>query len=261
MLDTTFLEVARYMEFKRQRWLPWRSKKHTADDEIYTLFPDLIVKHGCFKGMKYPEAKAICSALFPKLIGSYEKEIQPILEKICREGYTEIVDIGCAEGYYAVGLAMRIPTAKIFAYDTNKDAIRLCKRMADLNNVGKRITAGSFCSVETLKSIPFMTKGLIISDCEGYEKKLFVEDTVPFIASCDLLIEIHDYIDINISSLIRQRFAETHEVEIIRSIDDIDKAKSYFYEELTGFDLESRKILLGECRPTIMEWFYMKSRS
>jgi hypothetical protein len=229
-------------------------------DVMKTMFPDPMVKHGVFKGMKYPEIKSGSDACFPKLLGSYEKEIQPILEEICKNTYTEIVNIGCAKGYYAVGLAMRIPTAKVFAYDSNEKAVRLCKRIAELNKVDQRIITGSFCTVETLRAIPFTKKGLIISDCEGYEKELFVEELVPLLADHDLLIEIHDFIDITISSLIRQRFEKTHAIEVIQSVDDIKKAQTYSYEELGDYDLATRKILLAETRPAIMEWFYMKPR-
>lgn len=48
---------------------------HRARD----VFPDLIVKHGPFKGMKYPAVKSVGSSLFPKLLGCYEKEIQGII--------------------------------------------------------------------------------------------------------------------------------------------------------------------------------------
>ncbi len=230
------------------------------DAIVMNIFPDLTVRHGVFRGLKYPERKSIGSALFPKLLGSYERELQPILQEICHDAYTEIINIGCAEGYYAVGLAMRIPSTRVFAYDTDEEAIRLCKKMAMLNSVDKRVFVGSFCDPNTLRRIPLTKKGLILSDCEGYEKYLFAEALVPYLESHDLLIEIHDFIDPSISSTIRRRFKESHEFEVIRSLDDFEKAQTYFYEELAGFDLATRGVLVGEQRPVIMEWFYMKSR-
>ena len=114
--------------------------------------------------MKYPDQKSVGSALIPKIVGSYESELHQIIGKICNTDYSEIVDIGCAEGYYAVGLAMRIPTARVYAYDINAKAIDLCRQMAQINNVADRVTTGSFCDINTLKSIPFTKKALIISD-------------------------------------------------------------------------------------------------
>jgi len=218
---------------------------------------ELKVKNGPFKGMKYPQVKSIGSSFTPKLIGSYEMEIQPIIEVICTRDYTQIIDIGCAEGYYAVGLAMRIRGAKVYAYDLNKEAISLCREMARTNKVSDRVVTGSFCNSETLRNLPSSEKTLIISDCEGYEMALFEEDVIPFLANYDILIETHDFIDIEISARLRERFQGTHLITSIQSCDDIAKAKTYFFPELQGYSLSNRKILLSEERPSIMEWFYL----
>lgn len=262
ILNTTIIRIAEYAKLERTKIkIAHREPMIDTQDALMTISPDLTVKHGPFKGMIYPERKAVGSSLVPKLLGSYEREIHPVLEKICSNEYSEIVNIGCAEGYYAVGLAMQIQAATVFAYDTNNEAIYLCKQMARINNVAERLVTGSFCDANTLRSIPFTRKALIISDCEGYEKDLFTEEIVAFLAHHDLLIEVHDFIDIEISSMIRQRFQNTHFITAIQSIDDITKAHSYCYEELRGYDLATRRMLLAEYRPSIMEWFYMTPRT
>ena len=76
----------------------------------------------------------------------------------------------------------------------------------------------------------------------------------------DLLIELHDFIYPNLSSEIRARFEATHEIAVIQSIDDTDKARTYQYEELNGYDFQTRKLLLGEVRPGTMNWFYLTPR-
>jgi hypothetical protein len=256
IIRTLIIPIPSYFIYKRQS-----TKVHAiVSPAIKSLFSDLKVAHGQFKGMRYPQAEAVGSTLFPKLIGSYERELQPILKKICNNNYTEIVDIGCAEGYYAVGLAMQIPSAKVFAYDINMNAKALCEKMAELNNVRQRVVIGDYCDANTLQSIPFSGKGLIISDCEGYEKSLFTEDVLPFLVNHDLLIEIHDLVDIEISSSLRKLFQNTHLITTIHSIDDITKAHTYLYDELDGYDLATRKILLGEDRAAIQEWFFLTPR-
>lgn len=261
LLDRTVLAAARYAEGERRKALSAQSPLNLLlASAIRSVCPDLVVRHGVFQGMKYPAAQATGSALFPKLLGSYERELHPVIEAICREDYSEIVDVGCAEGYYAVGLARRIPTARIYAYDTNPEACRLCRGMAELNGVSDRITMGSFFDVEALKTIPFTRKALILSDCEGFEKQLFRKETADLLASCDLLVEVHDFIDITISSYIRELFEPTHEIEVIQSLDDIKKAQTYHFEELASYDLAARKKLLAERRPAIMEWFWMRAR-
>jgi len=256
ILDSTVIRASQYAELTRRA----DQQRVVIDPAIHKFFPDLRVEHGPFRGLKYPQAQSINSALFPKLLGSYERELEQILEKICRTKYSEIVDVGCAEGYYAVGLALRIPSAKVFAYDSDPAARAMCQELADLNGVRSRIAIGSFCDGETLQAIPFTRKGLIFSDCEGYEKELFTPEVVSFLSPHDVLIETHDLVDIEISQEIRRRFKTTHVITAVQSIDDITKAHTYSYEELRNHNLSSRKILLAEDRAVIQEWLFMTPR-
>ena len=256
LLSRTIIPLAEFSQIARIRG----GVGEPIPASLRPIFMDMTVLNGVFAGMKYPEMASVGSKFLPKLLGSYEKELQPLLEKICDDQYSEIVDVGCAEGYYAVGLALRIKAAKVFAFDTNVEAIRLCEAMAQLNGVSERVTTGAFCDAKTLMRLPLTEKALIVSDCEGYEKELFSKDTLPFLTQHELLIEVHDFIDIEISSYLRELFEESHHIEVISSIDDIKKAQQYEYKELEGFSLEEKRKILREDRPAIMEWFYMKPR-
>src|SRR5436190_882004 len=71
----------------------------------HLLSPDKKVLGGIFKGLQYPRFESSGSGLVTKLLGSYENELHPFIQQLGANKYTEIIDIGCAEGYYAVGLA------------------------------------------------------------------------------------------------------------------------------------------------------------
>jgi len=226
-----------------------------------SLFPKKEVLHGSFKGVKYPALNSIGSTLYPKLLGSYEQEVHGVLEKICNTQYSEIINIGCGEGYYAVGLGRRIQNAKIFAFDTDADARRLCQEMAEINQIQNRLEVNTFCTSNYLENFKFTTKGLIVCYCEGFEIKLFNQSNIKNLERCDLLIETHDFIDISISSALSELFASTHNVVVIKSIDDIEKAKTYHYPETEGMDLAKKKKLFAEKRPAIMEWLFFTPRN
>jgi hypothetical protein len=76
--------------------------------------------------------------------------------------------------------------------------------------------------------------------------------------SLDFLIEVHDFIDITISETLRQVFSEGFSIETVESVDDIRKAKTYTFPELAGIELARRHRLVGENRPAIMEWFFVR---
>ena len=59
------------------------------------------LKSGPPAGMIYNVA-ASEGCRVPRLLGCYEKTLEPIIETITAAASTLIIDIGCAEGYYAV---------------------------------------------------------------------------------------------------------------------------------------------------------------
>jgi hypothetical protein len=68
---------------------------------------DWNVESGPFAGMKY--LPGFCEGILPKLLGSYEQELWPALHSIASLPIQAVINIGCAEGYYAVGLARLLP--------------------------------------------------------------------------------------------------------------------------------------------------------
>src|ERR1043165_6627000 len=112
------------------------------------LSPDKKVLGGIFKGLQYPAFKSSGSGLVTKLLGSYEDELHPFIKSLSSNQYSDIIDIGCAEGYYAAGLALLFPGAKIFAYDIDAVALERCAAMAEINGVQKRMNLRKRCGKE-----------------------------------------------------------------------------------------------------------------
>lgn len=234
--------------------------KRPIQQRILRLMEEPVVKHGPFAGMRYPGFAAAGSTVWPKFIGSYEKELHPVIEEILQQPITEVIDVGCAEGYYAIGLARSLPAAKVFAYDIDPRARALCSQMAVLNGVQDRVNVQGNCTPETLKAFPFTGKGLVICDCEGYEKVLFNKDNLANLGNCDILIELHDCHDLSISGYITALFRDTHHLTLIPSVDDVFKAIRYQYPETDALDPGTRKEIFAERRHSAMEWAYLKAK-
>lgn len=220
------------------------------------LFADLTVQNGPFKGMKYPDFIATCSSIFPKLLGSYEREIHPWIEDILNKSYSDVIDIGCAEGYYAIGFALKMKGTTIHAYDTDPVSQDACLAMARVNNVEDRVKINATCTADTLKNFSPSGKVLIVSDCEGYEKKLFTQDNIDQLKKHDILIEVHDIWDNTTSTYLKELFSKTHKLQIVDSISDHLKVMRYNYPELKTLSYNEKKHMLEEGRQTTMEWFY-----
>ncbi len=232
------------------------------DNEIDVLFDDLIVKNGPFKGLVYPNLKATGSRIYPKLLGSYEKELHSEIENLLLNNqYNSILDIGCAEGYYAIGFAVRQPNAIIYAYDLAEMAREMCYKMAVVNKVDDRVIINSYCSPEIIKNFN-LENSLIFCDCEGFESELFNSNNVSNLKKCTLIIETHDCFDIEISRQLKELFRESHEIKSIYSVDDIHKTLNincnYDYSELNNLSNQNRKNILSEGRINIMEWLILR---
>jgi precorrin-6B methylase 2 len=224
-----------------------------------SVFAKKTVLNGPFKGMVYPDFLATGSVLFPKLLGSYEYEIASLVEALCLKKYDAVIDIGSAEGYYAVGFAMRLPSSRVYAFDSDAKALSLCKKMAQLNNV--TVHCGNFCSKETLQTLNLGNKSLLISDCEGYETQLFDRQMATILKNHDLLIETHDPLNLECSTLIRNSLSTTHNLIEFESVDDYKKPFCHDFKELRSFSISERFELLRESRLGLQKWIFAESKN
>jgi hypothetical protein len=195
---------------------------------IHKMSPDFAILNGPFKGMKYPSIDITELTLAPKISGSYEKHLNPLIDQMLHTAYNNIIDVGCAEGYYAVGFAKNIPGAIVHCFDVNEYDLQFCKKMADLNHVSN-LTYNNFCSPQTLIGFNYGERSLVFCDCEGYELELFSEDAVKALNHTDVLVEMHDVINPVISETLIKRFAATHDMQLINN-------SNQEYSNLTGMD-------------------------
>lgn len=174
-----------------------------------------VVQTGPFSGTRYVNA-AVGSVYCPKLVGSYESPLAPFIERAIIRGYTQIVDIGCAEGYYAVGLARRMPSTEVFAFDIDPAARRLCSELATLNEASHRVHIREGCNSQNLNNLN-LQNAFIVCDCEGAEVDILKPETVPRLATCSLIVEIHDHLRPGVSEELLSRFSSTHRLEFVRA--------------------------------------------
>ena len=230
--------------------------------KLNTFFKDKIVYSGPFKGMVYPDFLSFGSSLYSKLMGCYESELNVIIDDLLTKKYDTIIDIGCAEGYYAVGMALRQPQARVYAIDIDKNALIACDKMAKVNNVADRVITSDYCNTEILAGM-ISQRTLIICDCEGYEIELFKESSREIFSSCDLLIEIHDNVNINISGTIKQVFNPTHTIQNYYSMSDelkfsVQRSK-FGYDILKSFDKRTQYQAITDLRTAVIEWLVCKA--
>jgi hypothetical protein len=216
----------------------------------------LAVLRGPFAGMQLDERMVgISGDLVAKLLGTYERELRPAFEEWIAAAPSHVVDVGSAEGYYAIGLARAIPAATVLAYDIDSAARERCQELAARNAVSDRVVVREECTLEELGELP--ADGVVLlSDCEGCEAALLDPERQPLLRGWPIIVELHDFIDPSISATLRRRFEASHEIELITE-HPVDERE---VPELASLEQRERELLLSENRPTVMSWFCMRPR-
>lgn len=263
MLPTVYAKVRegrrdRLRDEGRLRAAVWNNKLYEIIGKIVAE-SGVYVRSGPFAGMMYwPVGKPHywAGGVAPSLLGVYEMELHGVLDRILRRGYRQIIDIGAAEGYYAVGFALRLLETQIYAFDIDEAARQMCKAAALINGVADRIVIGGECTIDTLRQLTTTTPTLILSDCEGAELDLLRSDLAPGLADCDILVELHDVFRPGLTETLLPRFAETHRIEVIRTAPRDPDA----FPELNFLSRDELHIVLDERRPAQMAWAMLTSR-
>jgi hypothetical protein len=211
------------------------------------------VLDGPFRGLQLvPPADARWG---PLLWGIHEAELHPTVEEIVASEPSSVVNIGGAEGYYAVGLARRLPAATVVAFESDVTRRGTLAATAERNGVAHQVDVQGLCTVETLAA-HLRPGAALVSDCEGAELWLLRPDRVPALRHCSMLIELHDFMFARISTLLARRFEATHDVTLIDAVDD-----RALPSDRRGLAPEDARRLLAEHRPRGMQWAWLRPRS
>jgi 2-polyprenyl-3-methyl-5-hydroxy-6-metoxy-1,4-benzoquinol methylase len=214
------------------------------------------VLSGPFAGMSMlPEVSWGDGDLAPKLLGCYESELHQAIAKAIAREPKNVINVGCAEGYYAVGMARALPQSQVFAFDTSTTAQAICGRAALANRVAARV--GGTCTFDTLRDIISKDdRTLLLVDCEGAELQLLDPAQVPGIQACDVIVECHDFLDASITPTLRERFAATHDVEVVSE----GPRNPNQFPSLQRWQSSDRWLAVNENRPMTMNWLVCWAR-
>jgi hypothetical protein len=209
------------------------------------------VMGGVFEGLQM-QLPIHAGIALPMLLGSYESELHPHVAAAIKRGYAHIINIGCGDGYYLVGMLRQMPHARGFGYDINPEAQAGCRRAAENNGVSDRVmVAGAFTGADFAAHPAGQT--LIICDIEGGEDELLDPAQFSALKGHDIIVELHEVYRAGITERLRQRFAATHDLTFI----DHQPKRAKLPEDMQGLSELDDYLCVYEGRGGPTPWFVM----
>lgn len=212
-----------------------------------------IVQSGPFQGMKLTGEGSwgLDGDYAPKVLGTYEIQLHHYIEMAIAKNPKVIENIGCAEGYYAVGLACRLPGARIFAYDSSTESLNVAMASFKANHFKE-----NFYLSQKAPDDPDGVE-LSIIDVEGAELEVLSVSRIQKMKHCDVIVECHDYINGSIAETLEKRFEDTHDIFIIPE----GPRDPSSVPLLNGLATLDQYLAMCENRPCSMKWIAAFCRS
>jgi precorrin-6B methylase 2 len=215
-----------------------------------------VVQAGPFAGMTYPADRlADVDVPVAKLLGGYEHEIAWVFERAIAMNVSTFIDIGCADGYYAVGMAHASPTTTVYAYDLASSARALCAQTASASDVTDRVRIGRRFTVDLLDSLP-AEGALVLCDIEGAEVELLDARAAAALVTSVVVVEAHDDERPDASAHLREAFARTHDAVTVSQ-----RPRQVSPAAIAGWSLREQSRALREFRGPRLHWIVFRPKA
>ena len=240
-----------FLAYQRRRVTRRRLEHQLRNQGVYG---DKVMS-GPFRGLTYPPLEQWASCRFEKIVGTYEHELHALIEQLpASKSYQTIVNVGGAEGFYSVGLALLFPTARVLSFEAHPSNTAFGRNLARQNGVEDRIDFQGFCTAETLAAVQLKGPVLVWMDIDTGERPVLDPAKVPWLLHADILVELHDCLEPGLTPLIRSRFYASHQIEQITN-NGIDYGRYPILRTLLFHEIDA---LVGEERPGPQDWFFME---
>lgn len=185
----------------------------------------------------------------PHLLGSYERELHPVLDALCAKRWDTIVNVGGGNGFYIAGLGRRVPGAKLIVFELTAEARAVIAATVAWNGLVERTTILGAAEPENLEpACANAGKLLVVMDVEGAERELTDPAHTPSLRRATMLVETHDLLVPGCKEAIVSRFDESHTITAIatraRTIEDFPAALSPWL----------RRWMPARCVEAVQEW-------
>ena len=198
----------------------------------------------------------------PAYLGTYELELRSLLVELAGARFDVVVNVGAADGYYAVGLARVWPGARIVAFELMAAKRANLWRVAAENGVDERVRVEGECTPGRLDEVARdAERPLVWMDVDGAEMDLLDPVRAPGLCRAEIVVELHEFLLPQIREVLEARFAPTHESQFVPGEDrrfEQFPLPGRFWQTALG-----RAAACGamqERRPALQDWLHLRPR-
>lgn len=213
------------------------------------------VLHGRFAGMKLPKYMAWGEPdRSSMLLGAYEAEVLEALFSV-PERYDHFVDLGAADGYYAIGTVLSGRFTSAVCYEMSAQRRLVLSHNAAVNGVEDRIEIHGSADSSFVHDLSGETlaRSLVLIDVEGAEFDLLTQSVLRHLSNSVVIVELHDHLVTNGESALKKLVSRA---ESIFHVDFLAAGArdSSNYDELSGFSDNDRWLVFSEGRKRAGRW-------
>jgi hypothetical protein len=216
------------------------------------------VVDGPFAGMWY----GIPVPHLPAYLGTYELELRPLLAELAGSRFDVLLNVGAADGYYAVGLARLWPAARVVAFELIPAKRANVRRVASENGVDERLQVEEACTPGRLDELTREAgRPLVWMDVDGAEMELLDPELVPGLRRAEIVVELHEFLAPNAREILAARFAPTHGSQLVASEDrrvEQFPLRGRFWR--TGLGRAAACEAMQERRSASQDWLHLRPR-
>jgi hypothetical protein len=212
------------------------------------------VHYGPFKGLVLGRTLWGSTDRASMILGLYEQEILNSIFQVPKK-YKFFIDLGAADGYYAIGVLKNRRFSKTFCYEMSEKGRQIIRENAKLNHVENHIEIHGIATKGFYKLIPNinLSHSVMLVDIEGSEFDLFDYECLKAFKKSIIFIELHE-------SLVKNGLNKKDKL--------IKNAKHFFkvseltttardlscFEELKDLNDNDRWLICSEGRDKLMTW-------
>lgn len=218
------------------------------------------VRYGPFKGVQLSDNSWWGAAdRGSMLLGIYEKEVLEALVELS-SGRSTFIDVGAADGYYAVGAIRSGYFDNAYCFEISEDGRGAIRANARRNRIEDRIhiygkAEEGFLDVLLEDFDIDLGSTVLLMDIEGAEFEILKDFEFEKIQHCALIIEVHDWeapTDFGLVELVRKAERYFNVVWLETGSRDLSR-----FQELTDWPDDDRWILCSEGRRQVMKWMVL----